>query len=354
MLYLWASVRNKIYGTTASFSKEVIVNNLTRRIAVLLIVGILVLGAVITVEYIRANSVKRYPRIQFGETTVGKFTFVQRAALPDTPSSFYVYRVKPMESMNAEFLKLVEALPIMPSPEDERKLRNLKKMHEPSLKKQHPLMEDIGDWQIILYLGGQYSIRNLAVCNSLSGRDAKAPSPEEARKFADSFLLRTKLLPAGASFEKVYDSDISEWGFGDKVVHSRGVVYQCNLGELSTAGGFTVVVGPGGEIASISNGTRHTIPDEKVPILSPLEAMEKLQSNEGHVEGSPSWSAISYVDSISISYWRAPLAMDISYIMPVYVFEGDAVAKGKPTEHWKAYVEAVRPEFLEPKPAKGE
>ncbi|HUV05919.1 MAG TPA: hypothetical protein VMX94_12545 [Armatimonadota bacterium] len=252
-----------------------------------------------------------------------------------------------MESMNAEFLKLVEALPIARSPEDEAKIERLKHAPEPQREENQGLASCIGGWDIMLYPDGQYSLDKI---DSPAGRNAQAPSAEEVRRAADAFVSRTKLLPEGAQFVRVYDCDTSEWGLGDKVVHSRGVVYACSLEGITRAGGFTVEVGPRSEIVSVTNKTRHTIPEQPLPILSPNEALEKLRSNECHMADGPSWDATAYVDSIKLMYWESILAMDLSYIMPVYIFEGEAVAPGKRSVRWKAHVEAVRPEFLEKKP----
>lgn len=313
---------------------------------------ILIVSVCLGLACCQSNAKKGLPRIKFGQlgAPIGRLTFTKRATFPDLPSAVRVYRVQPMESMNAEFLKLVNDLQITRSSEDEAKIEHLKHASEPRLQKYEPLGMVIGGWEIHLYPGGQYSLRNLKVIDSLTGREAKAPSAEEARRTADTFVSRAKLLPDDSQFRDVYDCDVSEWGIDDKVVHSRGVVYQSYLEGMPTTGSFTVVVGPAGEIASVTNKMRRTVPEEPMPILSPNEGLEKLRSNEGHMANGPSWDATAYVDSVKLVYWQGVLVMDLSYIMPVYVFEGEAVAAGKKTVRWKAYIEAIRPELLETEP----
>ena len=323
-----------------------------RRVVACVIAGVLALGVTVVVTQTRDSSMRRYPRFPFGEvaTVCRPSTFVLRTKLPAMPSAVRVYRVERRAPTNAEFLKLVEALPITLSPEDEAWLLRSEHAPEPRPQKYEPLGRTIGDWEIHLYPGGQYSLRNLPLRKSLRGRDAQAPSVEEVRRVADTFLSRTGLLPAGAHFAKVHDVEVEVRDVDDKVVRSRGVRYQCFLEEIP-AGSFTVVVGPGGEIASVGNGMRRVIPEEPLPILSPREGLQKLQSKECQVRQGPSWVATAYVDSVRLVYPQGPLAIDLSYIMPVYVFEGEAVAAGKRTVRWAACVEAVRPEFLETKPA---
>ena len=315
---------------------------------------VLIVAICLGLIYFQSHPKKRFQRIEFFPlgAQIGKLTFTQRATFPTFPSTVRMYRVQPITSMKDEFLKLIDLLPIKRTPEVAVHIQKLKNAPEPKLRENEPLSGDVGGWNISVYPGGQFSLRNMTV--NLDGRDATAPSVEEVRELADMFLARTKLLPTEARFDKIKDADVSVWGLGDKpgdrVVHSRWVTYQCWLDGIPTIGSFAVEVGAGKEIVCVLNEMRRTIPDQMVPILSQNDCLNKLRAGEGHMADGPSWDATAYVDSIKLMYWESILAMDLSYIMPVYVFEGEAVAPGKRTVRWKAHVEAVRPEFLEKKP----
>ena len=89
-------------------------NNRNRRVITWLIAGTLALGITIAVAQTRDSSVRRFPRIPFGEvaTVCWPSRLTERTALPAMPSAVGVYRVQSIPSRKTVMLKLFRALPI--------------------------------------------------------------------------------------------------------------------------------------------------------------------------------------------------------------------------------------------------
>lgn len=326
-----------------------------RKVVTLLVAGVLVIG-IAALAKLRHDSLSRYPRIEFGETTVsyGELTLDQQVIPRKLPSEIMVYKVQPLESKKDVLLKIFKALPLAPGKKTEADLRQLERMPESYGLKEKETGASIGGWTVQVWDGGQFYITN----DDYSNRpyDYKnpppTPTPKEAQKAADAFLEKIGPLLMNVRFANVVPGDCTTGDKpGDIIIERQLVCYASALGGMpySSVG---VYVGTGSTVDIVSSHIRRTVPDKKVPILSPQEALERLKAREGvNMDGD---LISGKVTSIKLKYYNAALVKDVSYIMLVYVFEGEVTGGGKRAEHWnhwKAEVEAIRPEYLKPKPA---
>ena len=331
-------------------------NNRNRRVVTWLIVGILASGVSFAVVKMRGSSVTRYPRIEFGDagSGVGRLPLVQGATPQGMPSEVRVYKVHPLASKKDALVRILQALPIASSPETDAALRRLEGARGSSAGKEESVSASVGGWCVKVWNGGQFTIYNneLLNCSYDFENPPATPTPEEARKAADDFLASIGPLPTDVHFVTVVPGDWYDSGSSDKpddvVVTRLLVCYSAAMDGIPLQGTpLGVRVGPGPVVTSVNSRLRQVIPDQKLPVLSPQEAFDKLCAGECYIsEGSPKGE----VTSIKLVYWLGYTAQDLSYIMPVYAFEGEAVV-GEKTRPWRAYVEAVRPEFLETTPA---
>lgn len=331
--------------------------NSNRRILAIVLVGILAAGTAITVEYIKANSVKRYPRIEFGTVIgiYGKLTYVQKVPLPTAPSQVKIYRVKHLVSRKQAFLKLLKALPLAKGQETDRRLRHIRLLPEVLSWREDKYAGSVGGWLVSVWKGGQFSIDDEKFRDPVNkqGIPLPGPLPKDARKAADDFLAKIGPLSLPVHFSKVGRGQWITRGAGDKpgdtVVTKLNVSYSAELDGIPLTSAVGIQVGAGPTVVSMVSRLRQVAIDRQVPILSPKEAYDKLLAGDCHLRDGTSWDVTANITSIKLMYYQDILSQDLPYLMPIYVFEGDAVAKGMPPEYWKAYVEAVRPEFLGPK-----
>lgn len=341
-----------------------------RRITILLVATAFVIGAVVTVAHTldssqiekteapKSQTMRRFPRIAFGSLAqhMGKLTFIQRTAFPVAPANTIVYKVQPLASKKDTLLGIFKSLPLTSSPETDNWLHRLENMPESRAQKEDPLSASIGGWNVKVWNGGQFGIENRELCDRLGKleKSSPAPTPEEARKAADDFLAMIGPLPFPVHFSEVVIGEAIVSGAGDKpgdrVVTKLNVSYFAEIEGIPVYGAVGIQVGAGPAVVTMINRLRQVAPDQKLPILSPQEAFDKLRAGECHIGKGPTWNATGNVKSIKLAYLQDILAEDLSYVMPVYIFEGDAIADGMPTVPWKAFVEAVRPEFLETQP----
>jgi len=303
------------------------------------------LPLVLSLAALPASPSKLLPRIAFPEVaTIGRLTFVARAPWPTMPPTATVYRVQPLKSPKAVALQVFAVLPMESTPEVRAELDRITRAPDPPLGEHEPLDEYVGDWQVSVFPEGQFSVYNRPACEAQDKGQASLPSEAVARRVADDFLERLKpFIPYPVEF-----SGISPAASVNGRALSHGVWYRAKLDGIPVGGDpVSVVIGPGAKVISAGSRVRRTIADRKAPILTSKEAFEKLLAGEGCVESGPSWSAIAHVDSVHLAYYQPPLGLGATYLLPVYVFSGQAVAEGRKPEAWGAAVEAVRPEFLQ-------
>lgn len=308
----------------------------------------------------KSQTVRQFPRIAFGKIAqpFGKLAFVQGTALLTAPSEVRVYKVQPLASKKDALLRVFETLPLVASQDIDARVHQLGRIPKSSADKEDAISASIGGWRVKVWSGGQFTIDNNDLWNrpSNSTKAPTIPTAEEARKAADDFLAKIGPLPLDVHFANVVPGEWDVYGAGDKpedtVVRSLLVSYSAAMDGIPVYGSVSVYVSEGLEVVSVVNYLRQVVPEAKVPILSSQEAFGKLCAGEGHMDDGPPWDATGNVTSLKLVYFQGALSRKHSYIMPVYVFEGNAVADGKKAKPWKAFVEAVRPEFLEAEPGR--
>lgn len=329
-------------------------NNRKRKAVIWLIsvVFVSLIGGV--VAKVRANSPTRYPHVALWQhKCIGQLIYVLDTKLPQLPSKVRVYKVKPLASRKDTLLKIFKSLPLTSSPETAKDLCRLELAPELLLAPgEDSLSAYIGGWEVEVWNGGQFCIRKVDELPNQPGKYPPAPAPNIARKAADDFLSKIGSLPCSVRFSQVGTGESGELGGGNTpistIITKLGVSYSAEMNGIPIDGGVDIRVADGPAVVGMLSRLRHVKPDKKLPIISPKEAFDQLSAGNKTVDASSPWNAVGKVKSIKLVYWESILAEDLSYIMPVYVFEGDTEAKGKKPEHWTAYVEAVRPEFLEP------
>ncbi|MDO8682731.1 MAG: hypothetical protein Q7N50_04545 [Armatimonadota bacterium] len=271
------------------------------------------------------------------------------------PSDIRVYKVQPIPSQKSVMLQLFRALPITLTPKNKAALDRIARTPEPLLRdglpKCAPLEETIGDWEVRVWPNGQFSASHSSRFGSTI--DKPAPSDAQVRKVSDAFLSRIKPL----LFSNVHFSSVGPSYMVEEIILARSSSYIAELNGLPVGRVYVEVVA-GGKVVAIGSNLQRAVADRTVPILSPKEALLKLRSHEAHLADGQIANATGYVDSIKLVYWQGGTeeGQRLSYIMPVYVLKGEDVSADKQAHPWMArgswvaYVEAVRPEFLETKP----
>jgi hypothetical protein len=299
----------------------------------------------------------RYPRIEFGETTPNPrpARIILRTKLPKAPQAVPVLKVQelPLEERKALLLQLFSALPMedyyTPTQID-WKLARLERASWSSLSKGEPMETQIGEWEVSVWPSGQFSIFSNPPPDKRKA-ELPAPTEAEARKAADAFLPRIATqLPETVSYTGVGPVESRSVGKAGTEILSYGVSYGAKKQEIPV-GGISITVGSGPRIEAARSTLRRTVEDGLVPILSPEEALARLQKGEGEA-GAPLRGATAYVDSIRLVYWVQAPAHNMSYLLPLYLFGGEATDEGKKPVKWGGSLEAIRPEFLEDKPGK--
>lgn len=321
-------------------------NNQAQKAIVWLVVGILAIGISQA-----QGAPKRYPRINFGEGTFGKPPVGQQPAFPAAPSEVRVYRVQKLDSKKDILLKLFKALPLPSNKETKGRVRNLESAPESLIQNEKPVRASIGGWNVGVWDGGQFTISNWQLSDRICSNEdgSTIPSPKEARKAADAFLNKLGPLPIDVQFSEVGPGQVISKEAGKSIVLLLNVYYTGTIDGLPVYGGVGVTVGAGPTVVAVNNRLRRIVPDGMVPILSAKEAFERLRSGEGSMSDESVWNAADKLTPVRLSYYLGSTAEDLAYIMPIYVFEGESAATAKRKLRWRAFLEAIRPEFLEAK-----
>lgn len=302
------------------------------------------------------NIEKRFPRIVFGQlgAPLGQLTFVQQCTLPELPATIQVYKVENLVSKKDTVLKIIKALPIKATPEIEDQVRHIDRLPSSWGQKESSVNAYFGDWTIKVWSAGQFILNNTRINEQVPADFEKlpvAPTEEEARKTADNFLNNIGYLPSVVKFLETKPGRSIERGWSgkpeDTKLISLIVSYTGFIDGIPVVGPVGIEISSGSKILTVNNRLRKSVPDTKVPIITPKEAFKRLSEGEGYISNGAETKAIGIIDSVMLAYWQNSTAEDLQYIMPVYVFEGDATVDGKKVGRCKAYIEAVKPEFLE-------
>lgn len=302
------------------------------------------------------------PRIPFGEVvTVCWRKIVQRTELPSAPEAVRVYEIHPSASRKAEMLALLRALPITDTPERNRKLKEIERVSDARIeryladKDEASWRMSIEDWNVTFWPDGQFAAHYRLPDESMSIEDRPAPPEEQARAAAEAFLTSIRpLLPVDVQFADVspcrtitstHETVVSYWVSFRAEPEAYG---------LPVMGGVAVEVAAGPTVMTVSNRLPRKGPERMLPILTPEEAWQKLLAHDAHLADDGDGDTL-YLDSVELMYYRTGMSRDAQfpYLVPVYVFSGASgytqtdPRRNPEQDEWRAYVEAVRPEYLE-------
>jgi hypothetical protein len=282
------------------------------------------------------------PRIEFGDyctvSRPGKIT--PRAAFPVFPRQMRIYKVKNATKANALMWQVMHALPIKPDRQAQAKMEKIRR--DPAytfLPKHNFILGVIQGWGVELYANRTFQA-GLEDYSAVVSKNRPPPTVTQARKTADAMLAKLRpMLP-----EKVEFANIDR----NKNYPIIIVNYRAKKNKWPITGGVRINVGPDGQVYHVESALRLNQADRLVPILSPREAFARLCAGEGRAacyKGSQ-----DYLDTVQLVYWEESFGSDLTYLMPVYVFSGASESGGKKVGAWNGDIEAIRPEYLEPRP----
>ena len=265
-------------------------------------------------------------------------SFVLRTSLPSAPVAVRIYRVRASAARKPIFVKLIKALPVNATLDVQRIVKKIERTPEPILGVGDDLGGSIGNWTIRVFSGGAYSCDRR---RRVSTGKVRPPSAESVRRVADSFLTRAGPMPNGLRFSGVGATESI-----DGTAVSWSAAYRGDIDGIPVRAALSVEVGPDLELLSVLNTFREVVADRMLPILSPQEAFDLLCRGEGRFHGTTIAPSKRDVESVRLMYWQAPLAQDFDCVVPIYEF-GGVETHGARREQWSAFVEAIRPEYLE-------
>ncbi len=267
-------------------------------------------------------------------------SFVLRTDLPSAPPAVRVPRVQACLPKKLILLKLIEALPIEVTPEVRRILKEIEDAPEPTGE---GVSVSVGGWNVQVIRGGAWSCWN-NTRPEIDKTQVRPPSAESVREAADSFLARTGLMPRSASFSSVAATG---WRNGTPIFWSAA--YTGDIDGIPVQAGVRVEVGPDLQLLYATSTFREVAPGRMVPILSSQEAFDLLCEGEGSFYGTTVAPGRRCVEAVRLMYWQPPLGIVFDYAVPIYVFTFKGTASWEPGA---AFVEAIRPEYLEERQAR--
>jgi hypothetical protein len=318
-------------------------------VAVVIPMSLTICISIVFAQIKNDNAAKRFPPIKFCEVaeSIGKVNFVKEVAFPTVPQRLSVYKVQTTTAPKDIIIKILNALPVSSQTEKEDVMRDIKCRPEKSLQNGETISASMADWTVDVYKGGQFYISHRMPKSPERFEDIpSAPSAEEAQKVADEFVKKIPFLE-NIYCEKVCPGRIISRGLGpnDQVTKEMAVLYNAKIDDISLYGAVDVWIGAGPTVLRVNSRMRHLIQDDTVELISPEEAYDKLTKGKCHWSKDPSHSECK-ITSIRLVYYLGATADDLSYIMPTYLFSGESTETSKKPDTWKAYVEAVKPEYL--------
>jgi hypothetical protein len=293
----------------------------------------------------------RYPRVPLGDgpTCILPAKYQQRAGLPKLPQTVQIYKVKTLQAKNAFLVKLLKALPIEATPQNKAKLAEISRRPEPG--QWEVLTESVGGWEVMVFPSGQFEARKINTTDKSDNKQKPQDALDEhmVSWMTDALVARLQpVLPHAVSFAGI--KEMPQQAGGAKHME---VYYHALIRSLPVMGQLSVEVAPGPIVVRVQSDFRHIVPDRIVPIMSPTKAFQKIQEGEGtcatNIDHQPISPYTGYLDYVRLAYWEDAQNIDLSYLLPIYVLGGEAVAQGGLSARWSARIDALSPEFLEPK-----
>jgi len=176
------------------------------------------------------------------------------------------------------------------------------------------------------------------------------PSDDDAARIATAFLKERDLLPEGAILkgtERQYVHTLYSGGGAPIVDWEDTLVYfGRELNGINVEGTqYEIEVAAHGDIIRYFANWKNYQPIGEYPVKSPKTAFQELQQKGINV-GSNKPDTIS-INKVYLAYYTKALASPEQYLEPVWVFNGEAMVNGKPTEPVKEFIPALTKEPAE-------
>ncbi len=177
------------------------------------------------------------------------------------------------------------------------------------------------------------------------------PSEDMAKKIAEKYLSEKGLLPAGAKLDGVVaDKQLTREKGTGKILEEYNVTLQVYSSTRKING--VPVVGPGnklkvyigdnGEVVGLLKAWKDVEPYMDIRIEAPTTAYNELTAGNG-IYITPRMDQVDKVNikNISLAYWMDPADQTQEYVLPVFVFEGEALDSKLGNVPFKGYVPAT-------------
>lgn len=162
------------------------------------------------------------------------------------------------------------------------------------------------------------------------------PSDVDAGRIATEFLHNRDLLPEGAVFDRVTaDQQITAVKGSDEVVSSYNVTLQAifarkinNLPVVGPGHKLKVFIGNNSEVVGLFKVWRDIEPYRDVALKTPEAAYDDLVAGNVMVATRAAYTYGNVtIRDVYLAYWMEPADSRQEYVLPVYVFKGDATDK---------------------------
>ena len=160
------------------------------------------------------------------------------------------------------------------------------------------------------------------------------PSDDDAERIATEFLHNRDILPEGAVFDRVIaDQQTTAVKGSDEVVSSYNVTLQAifarkinNLPVVGPGNKLKVFIGDNSEVVGLFRVWRDIEPYKDVALKTPEAAYDDLVADNVVVATRAAGDEVT-IKEVYLAYWMEPADSRQEYVLPVYVFEGDATNK---------------------------
>jgi len=169
------------------------------------------------------------------------------------------------------------------------------------------------------------------------------PTDEATEKIATQFLKDRDLYPESAAFSKTYrENAIAVSEKPDRVVFGQiGVWFNRTLNGMNVKGTQLVVyVGGNGDVIGYYANWRDYEPYKEYPLITPLDAFDKLKT-KGVPVGMNKPDSLVSIDNVRLAYMTKAGAYSEEYLEPVWVFTGNVMVDGNAVDFVEADIPAL-------------
>jgi len=160
------------------------------------------------------------------------------------------------------------------------------------------------------------------------GVKKKTEASKEAKRKAESFLKKNKLLPKQAYYVGTEESEFAqvekgEKGFGTPLVTGMQTNFGFKLDDIPVVGPgskISVTLGSDGKIVGLFKAWRDVRKGEELPLLPPEKALEKLRESRLFADLEKGSKVV--VNEFYLAHYASPVPERQDYLYPVYVVRG--------------------------------